>query len=93
MGRVASILNCKPLTVKAINFAVVFTISLAHGKIKWHSIRYMVPGSISFCLPENDTSDNTHALWGMSRDGYAQYLMNNGKYKVRTSPASRNSLM
>ena len=30
---------------------------------------------------EGDTSEDTHALWGMSRDWYAQYLLNNGKHK------------
>merc|ERR1712045_202126 len=30
---------------------------------------------------KGDTSEDTHALWGMSRDWYAQYLLNNGKHK------------
>lgn len=30
---------------------------------------------------EGDTSENTHALWGMSRDWYAQYLLDNGRYQ------------
>ena len=30
---------------------------------------------------ENDTSEDTNALWGMSRDWFAQYLMDNGRYK------------
>lgn len=30
---------------------------------------------------ENDTSEDTNVLWGMSRDWFAQYLMENGKFK------------
>ena len=34
-----------------------------------------------FFFPESDTSEDTHALWGMSRDWYAQYLLDNGRHQ------------
>ncbi len=34
-----------------------------------------------FLFTEADTSDDTHALWGMSQDWFAQYLLSNGRYQ------------
>jgi hypothetical protein len=34
---------------------------------------------------EDDTSDNTLALWGMGRDWYAQFLLDNNRFNEALS--------
>ena len=35
-----------------------------------------------FSLLDKEISDDNHALWAMSCDWYAQYLLNNGRYRA-----------
>ena len=37
---------------------------------------------IFFSLLDKEISDDNHALWAMSCDWYAQYLLNNGRYRA-----------
>ena len=49
----------------------------------WLHFNLELYGAYSYmsCFVESDTSDDTHALWGMSRDWYAQYLLDNGRFQ------------
>jgi len=61
-------------------------LALIYGTWKDHEkanagFKYCIEAQEKKMKSQSDTSEDTHALWGMSRDWYAQYLLDNGRHQ------------
>jgi len=64
----------------SLKLAVIYAEWKQHDKAK-AGFKYCIETQEKKMKSKADTSDDTHALWGMSQDWFAQYLLSNGRYQ------------